>query len=502
MSGNTTRLRVPLVTSPDEAHSPSRGRPSGRDEREHATKKDDDHQRGDEPGVLYSGRPASDGTLSASSFGPPGGATTLQQTQQLQPQPQQHLAVKVVRKGQTAAAKVMWEIHVLRILTGHPHIVRLLDVIDVVDVRLPRTRDLSPRITRVILKHEAAVACPCDWPIRPLASTAHALRMRVRAGVLHDHGTSQRLVAGQVDSAAARRCLVQCRCLTDLRAASLRPSACPSSWLRPLRSEGISGRGVAGRTSRRSLHLQSRASLLSVHSFVCAAPIVPVAQPENVRLHEANADGSDISNEHAVLLDWGFSRRLGPQSEPISQGTPAYAAPEQLTGYSADGVSARATLAATVDVWSLGATLCEMLCGSPPFGGVDFHQLVSNVLSLNFVAAVRPCHSRPTDRSPPCRSPVAACIFLWPRFPLPASHAYVDLRATAIASPPRVAHPLCAAGENDTTRAAHPSGGDASDTPVRSRIRRRAHAASFRTAFRLYSGRTQRRRLRAEPHLC
>jgi len=52
-------------------------------------------------------------------------------------------------------------------------------------------------------------------------------------------------------------------------------------------------------------------------------------------------------------------------------------------------VSARATLAATVDVWSLGATLCEMLCGSPPFGGVDFHQLVSNVLSLNFVAAVR-----------------------------------------------------------------------------------------------------------------
>ena len=47
------------------------------------------------------------------------------------------------------------------------------------------------------------------------------------------------------------------------------------------------------------------------------------------------------------------------------------------------------SLAATVDVWSLGASLCEMLSGAPPFGGADFEQLVQNVLSLNFVASAR-----------------------------------------------------------------------------------------------------------------
>ena len=45
------------------------------------------------------------------------------------------LAVKVVNKGQAQVERVMWEIHVLRQLSSvpHPHIVRLLDVIDVVD---------------------------------------------------------------------------------------------------------------------------------------------------------------------------------------------------------------------------------------------------------------------------------------------------------------------------------------------------------------------------------
>ena len=41
--------------------------------------------------------------------------------------------MKVVRKGQAALEKVMWEVHVLRNLQGHPHIVRLIDVVDVVD---------------------------------------------------------------------------------------------------------------------------------------------------------------------------------------------------------------------------------------------------------------------------------------------------------------------------------------------------------------------------------
>ena len=104
-------------------------------------------------------------------------------------------------------------------------------------------------------------------------------------------------------------------------------------------------------------------------------------KPENVRL------SADCSS--AILVDWGYARRIGKQLEPITQGTPAYAAPEQLTGTTADGVSARQTLYPSVDVWGLGATLCEMIAGAPPFEGNSFEQLVSNVLSLRHAPHVR-----------------------------------------------------------------------------------------------------------------
>jgi serine/threonine protein kinase len=142
-------------------------------------------------------------------------------------------------------------------------------------------------------------------------------------------------------------------------------------------------------------------------------------KPANVRLHPR----LEYHSLHAVLLDWGYARRIGDQSEPITQGSPAYAAPEQLTGYSTDGVCARASLRPAVDVWSLGATLCEMLSGAPPFGGRDFERLKANVLGLHFVASactIRPGSAardlmdamlqiHPTDRAslPDC------CVHAW-----------------------------------------------------------------------------------------
>lgn len=208
---------------------------------------------------------------------------------------EQNLAVKVVRKGQTNVQKVMWEIHVLRQLaaTAHPHIVKLLDVIDVVDsCYMIMERVDGPDLSRWIREQPGGVL-PSAVARRIFAQLLAALRHAHRAGFVH----------------------------CDVK-------------------------------------------------------------PENVRL--LAADGA----EHAVLLDWGYARRIGLQSEPITQGTPAYAAPEQLTGFQSDGVSARATLSANVDVWGLGATLCEMLSGAPPFGGLDFEQLVQNVLMLNFCAAM------------------------------------------------------------------------------------------------------------------
>ena len=60
-----------------------------------------------------------------------------------------NLAVKVVRKGQATAAKVMWEVHVLRCLMGtpHPHILKLVDMVDVVDAWCVLPLTLTPTLT-------------------------------------------------------------------------------------------------------------------------------------------------------------------------------------------------------------------------------------------------------------------------------------------------------------------------------------------------------------------
>jgi len=217
------------------------------------------------------------------------------------------VAVKVVSKGQCSHKTILWEVHVLRNLSGHAHIVKLVDVIDCVDsCYMIMERIEGPCLSNFI----------CEQP------------------------------AGVLSVQIARK--VFCQLLAALRHAH---------------SAGF------------------------VHCDV---------KPENVRLRQWAPPG-DVQAVHAVLLDWGFARRIGVQSEPITRGTPAYAAPEQLCGYQADGVSARACLSPTVDVWSLGATLCEMVVGVPPFGGRDFEQLVQNVLCLNLVAAARTLTGAPRE---------------------------------------------------------------------------------------------------------
>ena len=78
-------------------------------------------------------------------------------------------------------------------------------------------------------------------------------------------------------------------------------------------------------------------------------------KPDNVWLDE---------HGHAALGDFGIARageqgRLTREGTPI--GTPLYMSPEQIRG--------ERDVDARTDLYSLGATLYEMLCGQPPFSG-------------------------------------------------------------------------------------------------------------------------------------
>ncbi len=73
---------------------------------------------------------------------------------------------------------------------------------------------------------------------------------------------------------------------------------------------------------------------------------------------------------HATLLDLGFARRSNPEEpepERCLTGTGHYMAPEAfLASWKTDIRS---------DLYSLGVTLYEMLCGEPPFGGSSAAEL-------------------------------------------------------------------------------------------------------------------------------
>ena len=99
-------------------------------------------------------------------------------------------------------------------------------------------------------------------------------------------------------------------------------------------------------------------------------------KPANVRL--------DATCERAVLTDWGFAQRIGRRVYSTSRGTPAYAAPELLTGYCSDSFSGRRPLCPAVDVWALGVTLYQMLTGLLPFEGSSMEELIPRVLRLQY----------------------------------------------------------------------------------------------------------------------
>ncbi|HMO12862.1 MAG TPA: tetratricopeptide repeat protein [Pirellulaceae bacterium] len=85
-------------------------------------------------------------------------------------------------------------------------------------------------------------------------------------------------------------------------------------------------------------------------------------KPINVLL-QVREDSSTKPLWRSMLTDFGLARRIDRQSTPMAGfvGTPAYASPEQLLNMEPPSVAS--------DVYSLGATLYELLCGAPPYRG-------------------------------------------------------------------------------------------------------------------------------------
>jgi eukaryotic-like serine/threonine-protein kinase len=73
------------------------------------------------------------------------------------------------------------------------------------------------------------------------------------------------------------------------------------------------------------------------------------------------------------LVDWGIAAKIGTNTEGNLAGTPQYMAPEMIGG----------TVDVRTDVYLLGATLCEILTGSPPHRGTSLKE----VLEIAFAAA-------------------------------------------------------------------------------------------------------------------
>jgi serine/threonine-protein kinase len=114
-------------------------------------------------------------------------------------------------------------------------------------------------------------------------------------------------------------------------------------------------------------------------------------KPDNLFVLER--DGRDF----VKVLDFGVAKLVAPLGDvPLTTtvegtivGTPAYMAPEQATGGSAD---------ARTDLYSVGVVLYELLAGHPPFQAPAFGQLVAQVLSSP--PPPLPAHTPGGDRVP------------------------------------------------------------------------------------------------------
>lgn len=82
------------------------------------------------------------------------------------------------------------------------------------------------------------------------------------------------------------------------------------------------------------------------------------------------------SNRHLKLSDFGSAIEIGIDKDMTEAGTQNYAAPEMLLGKET-GLS--------VDLWSLGCILYEMVVGKPPFRSHNLFSLIETIEQKNII---------------------------------------------------------------------------------------------------------------------
>ena len=156
------------------------------------------------------------------------------------------------------------------------------------------------------------------------------------------------------------------------------------------------------------------------------------------------------------VLDFGLARLHARPEEPVASeaetwsrtapglivGTPAYMAPEQITGEAADG---------RADVYSAGCVLYELLSGRPPFTGAS----TAEVLRRSLTEVPRPIEQIRQDVPPPLAAVVARALARDPRErPADGRALAAALRGSSL--PPAVAGgpPAAGGGRSHALRAA------------------------------------------------
>jgi len=94
-------------------------------------------------------------------------------------------------------------------------------------------------------------------------------------------------------------------------------------------------------------------------------------KPENILV------SGHKENEKIKLIDFGFSKHFEKEKLETALGSPLYAAPELF-------LKEKTFYDQKVDLWSMGVILFLCLSRQAPFNGKNVHELIDNILQVNF----------------------------------------------------------------------------------------------------------------------